>query len=334
MIASQALTAWLSNEESQAETASRIEAFRHHWAKHPLLERLRADLRAATPYTAQSLMKAATPFLDSIDEMGPLVRDLVAACQADPFFRPPFNLVSSEIHSGLLLYDSPDLLISLGTIALEPLAAKKTLAAGGSSIVFSGRWTILRFIDAGNAVFSFWEAPAIEAGFAAEHSGRCRLVERRRIRDGETLVVDGRSQSFVIEKAEGDIVCLQAAVLADCAPLSVEYDSKTLEFAGASSTDEGSSRIEMMISMLRVMDRREAAPIIREALQSPHFYTRWHIMREFLALDAEAALPSLKDMAASDPHPEVRAAAAQTLELFFDAEEEESDAPGNLACHA
>jgi HEAT repeat protein len=80
----------------------------------------------------------------------------------------------------------------------------------------------------------------------------------------------------------------------------------------------------MMVSLLRVMEREDALPLMIEALDSPQFYTRWHVMREMLALDAEGALPSLRRLAASDPHPEVRAAASQTLRLFF---EEEATCP-------
>ena len=86
----------------------------------------------------------------------------------------------------------------------------------------------------------------------------------------------------------------------------------------------------MMVSLLRVMEREDALPLIAEALDSPHFYTRWHIMRELLAMDAEAALPPLRRMAADDPHPEVRAAARQTLDLFF-ADEEAEDAADDAA---
>ena len=101
------------------------------------------------------------------------------------------------------------------------------------------------------------------------------------------------------------------------APLAAEYDSKTLAFVGASSTDEASSRVQMMVSLLRTMEREDALPLIVEALDSPHFYTRWHIMRELLAMDADAALPPLRRMAAGDPHPEVRAAARQTLDAVL-----------------
>jgi HEAT repeat protein len=99
----------------------------------------------------------------------------------------------------------------------------------------------------------------------------------------------------------------------------------------------------MMVSLLRALDREDAFPVFEEALESPHFYTRWHVMREMLALDAEAALPSLRRMAETDPHPDIRAAARQTLDLFFtdahaEGEGEGGEAPaaaraGDMTCH-
>ena len=94
-----------------------------------------------------------------------------------------------------------------------------------------------------------------------------------------------------------------------------------LAYAGATSTDEASSRTEMMVSLLRLFDRGDAIPELTGLLESSHFYTRWHVMREFLAMDTEAALPHLRRMAEDDPHPEVRAAAAQSLAMFFSEEE-------------
>jgi hypothetical protein len=173
-------------------------------------------------------------------------------------------------------------------------------------------------MKAGGATISFWEAPPITDTFLASQAGKCRLTGRRRLEDGEEIVIDGRYQSFIIEHAESDMLYFQAIARTGAAPLAAEYDSKSLTFIGASSTDEASSRVQMMVSLLRTMERDDALPLIEEALASPHFYTRWHIMRELLAMDADAALPALRRMAANDAHPEVRAAARQTLELFFE----------------
>jgi len=209
------------------------------------------------------------------------------------------------------------------------LAAKKAGPRGATSIGLTGVTTLFRYLRSGGATISFWEAPPITDMFDASRAGNVRLVERRAIEDGEEIVIDGRYQSFIIDHATSDMIFFQALVRVDAAPVAAEYDSKTLSLIGASSTDEASSRVQMMVSLLRTMEREDAVPLIVAALDSPHFYTRWHIMRELLALDADAALPHLRRMAAGDPHPEVRAAAQQTLQLFF------ADAPaGDVQCPA
>jgi HEAT repeat protein len=143
-------------------------------------------------------------------------------------------------------------------------------------------------------------------------------VQRRRIADGELLQLDGRRETFVIDHASSDLVYLQAVTSAGRAPLTVEYDSDTFGFVGASSTDEVSSRTQMMLALLRTMDRQDAVPLMIGLLGDKNFYARWQAMRELLALDAEAALPHLQAMAAADPHPEIRAAAAATLLACFE----------------
>jgi hypothetical protein len=187
---------------------------------------------------------------------------------------------------------------------------------------------VYRFLKGGRAIFSFWET----TGLASEGQGPCRLVGRRRIEDGETLELDGRYQSFVVDHAEGDLVYLHTRTPVGASALVAEYDSSTLEFIGGSSTDEASSRMQMMLSLLRLMDRADAIPLFRRALGSSHFYARWHAMREFLALDPRLALPHLRKMAQADPHREVRAVAAQTLRAFF--AEEAAEREEELRCLA
>ena len=247
-----------------------------------------------------------------------MLRDLIAECKADPFFRPPFHPLSSEVHHSLLLYHHPDLSVSLGVTGVEMLASKK-LARGGNhaSINFTGFTTLIRFLKSGGATVSFWEIPEIKENFTAAESGKARMTGRRIVEDGEEILIDGRHQSFVIEHASADILFFQAVARTQGAPVGVEYDSDSLEYIGASSTDEASSRLQMMVSLIRAMDRTDAMPLMEEALAAPQFYARWHVMREMLALDAQGSLPSLRRMAAKDPHPDVRAAAAQTLDAFF-----------------
>ena len=334
MISGAAMKAWLADRAAQGRSHEGVEESARRWSRHPLMTGLERELVELLARTPHAVLDAARRFMDKADDIEALMRDLIASSRADPYFRPPFHPVSSEIHTGLLLFHNDDLSMALGVTGVDMLAAKKSGKRGATSLGFTGLLTMFRYVKAGGATVSFWEAPPIGDNFVAAEAGPARFVERRRIEDGEEILIDGRHQSFVIEHASSDMVYFQALVRTGGAPLAAEYDSKTLSLIGASSTDEASSRIQMMVSLLRAMERDDAFALIEETLNaSPHFYTRWHIMREMLAMDADAALPALTRMAAGDPHPEIRAAARQTLDLFFP-EAVAAQAEGDALCHA
>jgi len=332
MIAGAALAAWLADGEAQERSFQAVNACAHKWAHHPLLLELEGAVKALEPKTPEGLLAITRHYLDRTADIDEMIGDMIAAAKADPFFRPPFYALTNELMHGLLFYHHPDLSIALGVTGVDELAAKKSVKRPSGSINFTGYVTLMRFVSGGDAVLSLWEAPRIGDAFVAAEAGSCRMVGRRRIADGDELVFDGRYQSFTIEHAARDMVYFQATSRAQAAPVSVEYDSESKRPVGASSTDEASSRLGMMVSLLRAMECREAFPLIEQSLSSPQFYTRWHLMREMLALDAEAALPSLKRMAQADPHPDIRVAAQQALELFFP--EETGVAAGGVECRA
>jgi len=317
MIASEALAAWLADPEAQRRSYQGVDDCVRRWSSHRLMTETERALVSLEERTPEAVLGVARAFMDRAEDLDALMAELLSSSAADPFFRPPFQPMSSDIHNAFLLYHHPDLSIGLGVSGVDMLAAKKSGPRGATSIGFTGVTTLYRYLRAGGATLSFWEAPPITEMFDSSRAGAARLVGRRRIEDGEEIVIDGRHQSFVIDHAVSDIIFFQALVRVDAAPVAAEYDSKSLSLIGASSTDETSSRVQMMVTLLRTMEREDAVPLIVEALDSPHFYTRWHIMRELLALDADAALPHLRRMAEADPHPEVRATALQTLQLFF-----------------
>lgn len=317
MIAGERLAAWLQDRNAHRDSAVAVEAVAQRLRELPCLARLQEEVGGAGLAGPEGALALAERFIMTPGAVGEILAVLTEAAKGDPYFRPHFGLASSEVHTGLLLFDQPALNITLAVMKADAIAAKRAERRGGASLIFTGRRTLFHFIRGGRATLSFWEAPRIEAGFTADASGRCRFVERRRIEDGETVEIDGRRLSFVVEEAEHDLVFVRAETMLGAAPLAVEYDSGTLRFTGASSTDETSSRTQMMLALLRMMDRQDAVPVFEEMLQSQHFYARWQTMREFLALDAAAALPHLRAMAAGDPHPEVRQAAQHTLNLFF-----------------
>lgn len=313
MIAGQELSAWLGDRKAQGDTARTAEAAARRLRHLPCLERLHGELEEARHKGADSVLALAEAFVSTPGAIAEVLGMLIVAAADDFYFRPHLGVASSEVHSGLLLVEHPALNLTLGTMSADAIAAKRAERKGGASLVFTGRRMVFHFIKSGGATLSLWTAPGIGPGFTAGESGRCRFAGRLRIEDGQKVDVDGQSCAFIVEEAERDIVFVCAETPLGAGPLSVEYDWGTRRFVGASSTDEASSRTQMMLALLRIMDRRDALPLFREMLRSEHFYARWQAMREFLALDAGAALPHLREMAAADPHGEVRQAAGQTL---------------------
>jgi hypothetical protein len=323
------LSTWLADQNRQLQSRAAADAARARWSAHPLFVELRAELDAMPRRAAEGVLAAADRFMDRLGDIDALLCDLIAGASADPFFSPALTPTRTEINTGYMLYADEGLTIGLGVVSADDLAAKRVSASGQTAISFTGLVTSYRFLKAGGATLSFWEASETSSHFSQDVAGSCRFVERRQIGDGARLLMDGRRQSLVIEHLRSDMLCLQAIIHVGAAPISVDYDSLSLRYIGAVSTDEASSRTQTMVTLLRLMNRADAMPLIEQELRSPHFYTRWYVMREMLALDAERALPHLRRMADGDPHPEVRFAATQTLSLFFEDEQEEA-----LQCRA
>jgi hypothetical protein len=314
MIAGDELSTWLRSREAQSDSSGTTEEVARRLRRLPCLQGLHDRLESVRHGGADAVLALAESFAVAPGAIAEILNLLIAAAGEDPYFRPHFEAASGEVHSGMLLFDRPALSLTLAVMSADAIAAKRAERKGSASLTFTGRRSAFHFIKSGGgATLSLWEAARIGPGFTADSSGRCRFVRRFRIEDGQKLDIDGRRFTFIVEEAERDIVFLCAETVLDAGPLSVEYDWKSRRFIGASSTDEASSRTQMMLAFLRIMDRRDAVPLFREMLRSEHFYARWQTMREFLALDAGAALPHLREMAAADPHREVRHAAALTL---------------------
>lgn len=315
MIVGEALNAWTRNLDAQRETQRAIDLFAEQWGRGPVHRRF-DDAMASLPAPVTAEAVAATVALLFADEswIDALVSGLAEQMRADPFFNPPFRNLSNDLHTGLLVFEDDKVSIAAGVTSAAQMAAKKDRPRGIASIGFSGQVGVYRFVKSGGATLSFWEAPPIGPGFNAAEAGICRRTGARKIADGETLIIDGRRQSYVVEHMESSFVLLQASIAVGQAPLSVEYDSETGAYVGCSATGDTSSRIQMITTLLRKLDHRAAFPAIAAFLDHPDFFVRWHVMKELLGLDVHAALPHLKRMAASDPHPDPRRAARAVLD--------------------
>ena len=308
-----ALRQWLADKAAQQRTQQSISAFGREWRSGHVQESLDQAIAALPVQTAETLAEAARAVFADDGWIATLIESLASRLSDDPFFGPPFPYLNSDMHSGLVFYEHERISIAAGVTLAARLAARKTAKRGATSVGFPGRVLVLKFVKAGGARISLWEAPRIDAGFTAAQAGRCVRTGERDLADGDILTLDGRYQSYVVERARSNLVVLQAEITADQAPLSVEYDSASHGFVGCSATDDSASRIQMIATLLRKLGCDRAFEPIAAFLDHPDFFVRWHVMKELLGIDAEAALPHLRRMAARDPHPDTRRAARAVL---------------------
>lgn len=275
-----------------------------------------AEYRALAAAFAGCPADCAEPAADRAERLfagsawaGELLAPLVEALAADPFFEPPLRFSRDGVVVGAVVFDSP---VASILVSVTNAAAARTLAPP-ATIVFPGFVTVTRYEKAGGAALRRWRAAPIIAEFSAAAAAPCEALAPLALADGDIRRVDGRVEAQRVEGARSDMVQLVATIRAGAAPLMREHRIADGALARVASADEGASRTEMLLALLRHSARADAGPRFAEASRDAAFHTRWAAMREWLALDARAALPRLAEMAADDPNAEVRTAAARTL---------------------
>lgn len=312
MLASPALDRWLTDRSAQAASVERSVAARRAWQQAPELRDLAAHLDHIQGDPSR-VADIAFGLIAHAELAHRFVGDMLAAMTADPFFTPPLRPIPGAIGAGVCLFEHRDLTLSLVTVQVDRLAAKKQDLRTARAITFSGTLALRRIIRSGDAVVQQFLAEPAGPDFSSAAHPSCRIGGARRLADGDLFSIDGRCESFTFAHAGATIVYLECEVLAGRAPLRVEYDPESLRPLAASSTDMGGSRAQMMLSALRSL---EPAPDIRlydRLLGDASFEVRWHAMRELMLVDAPSGWQRLRRMAREDRHSELRDAAARVL---------------------
>jgi len=235
-----------------------------------------------------------------------LLAPLIDALAAYPLFEPPFRISRDAVRTGAVLIDAPMASISMSLLDGKALPSPATT-------IFAGYITVTRYLRAGGATLRRWEVDSLTPGFTSATATPCRPLPSLALTDGAIIRCDGRTRSQLLGDASGPILTIVATIRAGAAPLIREHRIADGALVRVASADEAASRTEMLLTFLRRSGRTDASPRFDAATRDPAFHTRWAAMREWLGLDARAALARLSEMAANDPHPEVRTAAAATL---------------------
>jgi len=279
------------------------------WRSGEAYRALAARFADCPPDDASEAMARATRLLEKADWAAALLQPLVEALAGDPLFEPPFRTSRDGLRIGGVLFECPAMALSA---CVTSAAAMRRLPAP-RALTFSGRMVVTRYVCAGGARLRRWRTEPAGPDFSATTAPSCREIEALRLTDGDVIATDGGHEAQLLSEAQSDVVTLVATIPAGTAPLMREHavaDGRLLRIA---SGDDRASRTEMLLAFLRLAGRTDAGPRFAEATGDPAFHLRWAAMREWLALDARAALPRLEAMAAGDPHRDIREAAARTL---------------------
>lgn len=258
---------------------------------------------------AEAIEARAAAFLADAGRAETLLAPLIGALRADPWFEPPFKVSRDRLRTGAVLFDGPAVTLS----ATVTCAAELNRLPLPATVVLPGRVTLTRYVRGGNARMRCWRADPAGADFSAATAAPARETAPRLLGDGMLLRQDGRTAGHLLIRAESDIVALTATIKPGAAPLMREYAVEDGTLLRAACTDDAASRIEMLLTFLRVSGRTDAGPMFDSASRHPAFHLRWAAMREWLMLDGRAARERLAAMAAHDANAEIRAAAAATL---------------------
>ena len=240
-----------------------------------------------------------------------LLDPLLAALSANPFFEPPFKVSRDSLRTGAILFEGPAVSITASVTSAETMAALPAPA----TLVVSGRVQVTRTVKAGGATLRRWQAEPLTPCFSAATASACQDLTPLRLADGDVHRCDGRVAAQLLGGARSDVVAIVATIRAGAAPLMREYAIDDGRLLRVASADDRASRTEMLLAFLRLSGRGDASDRFEAVTHDPAFHLRWAAMREWLALDARAALPRLAQMATHDTNAEVRAAALRTLAI-------------------
>lgn len=297
--------------EAMAAAAARSFAVGRDWIAAPAMRHLDERFDAAGNEPDQ-VADAAEALLRDADWVQRLLAPLLPELLAEPWFEPPLRASRDAMRTGVVLYSHPTVAITASVTDAATLRRQPP----ARTVVAAGRLSVAHYVRGGDAVVRRWHAPAADGDFTGDAAGPCQPLSPIALFDGLTLRSDGRDTATLIDRAVSDVVAITATVRIGAAQMMREFDRATGAPLRAATLDDGASRSQLLLGLLRLASPGQAAPGYEAATRDPAFFLRWQAVREWLARDARAAAPRLAEMAASDPNAEVRAAARATLPLL------------------
>ncbi len=301
----------IADAATLAAADRRSVAIAREWRASDPYRSLEAAFADVDADDAEGVADIAEAMLRDASWVGPLLHPLIAALVADPWFEPPLKVSRDPLRTGAILQENRAVTLSAVVLSADALAAMPA----AKTMVASGRMAIVRYVRAGHARLRCWCAGPIGGDIATQAAASAREIAPLSLTDNTVVRQDGRDHAYLLERATSDVVTLTMTIRAGAAPYAREYCQEDGALLKIAALDDAPARAAILLALLRLSGRRDAAAAFDRATRDGAFYLRWQAMREWLALDATAASSRLAEMAAEDPNEEIRTAARATILL-------------------
>ena len=250
---------------------------------------------------------AARSLVEDAGWVAAMLAPSIARLRDDPLSEPPFRSQRDVLRTGMVLAETPAASVTMAAID-HLVPAARTMPA---TIVVGGRVSWTRYLSGGDARLWRWRADRIDDRWHGGIAAPALPLAVQPLVDGAVVRLDGRSDAMLLVDPVATIVSVTITLRHGAAPFMREYDRTGGELVRVATLDDAASRSTMLLTLLRELGQADAE--VFDALsRDPAFFVRWDAMREWLATDARAALPRLREMA-HDPHPDVRTAVRAML---------------------
>jgi len=267
---------------------------------------MQAVVRAGAAREIARSARHLRPWLEDDGWLRGIAARAVAGLAADPLHLPPMRASRSGRLRHLVLARTERVTMALTMIApgVAPGNVEAEVEDAAKHVYLSGNFVMTRVLGSTGCVVD---------QFGLAEDGHIVPMGARTLAPGAVAETDERVVAWRLRDTAERIMLLQARI-APHAPAPVRcHDGATGALVARSASDERAARSLMMLGLLRAMDRRDAAPCFAQAARHRDPFQRWAAMREYVALDAGAALAELDAMATGDADPRLRDLARQTI---------------------
>lgn len=202
-------------------------------------------------------------------------------------------------------------------VALDPQMlklGKRRVTGDERSMSFSGTPFSLKLLR-GTLPVRQWRMPVCDDTTDLAATGHRAWPETPRVmHEGDVLRV-GSFETVEYLAGGTPALVLITQMSNGTSPMAMTCDADSGRVRAVQAVGQAPSRLQMLASVVRMFDRHDGWEAVRELLDHPLHFVRWHALRELIGLDAGRALPDILRLMETDPQPAVRRGARTALAM-------------------